>query len=93
MKTRKGKYVLVTTEYKGVFYGKVIDDSEYPKLMTLGEARNVIYWSSDCNGFLGLASKGYTKDCKIGEKVNEIDLVDLTSMTPVSKKAQKVWNN
>ena len=85
------KAVLVTTEFRGVFFGKVKDDSKLPDEITLTEARNCIYWSSDCEGFLGLASKGPSSSCKIGAKVSELKLYKITSVTPVSDEAVKKW--
>jgi len=52
------KKVLITTEFRGVFFGEVNEGKKLPAEITLKNARNCIYWSSDCNGFLGLASKG-----------------------------------
>lgn len=46
--------VLVTTEHRGVFFGYATEtDGE---TITLKNARNCVYWSSDVKGFLGLAS-------------------------------------
>jgi len=85
------KPVLVTTNYRGVFYGEVLDDKKLPKEIKLKAARNCMYWSSDCNGFLGLAATGPTKSCKIGVMVPEITLYDITSVTPVTEVAVKAW--
>jgi len=88
---KKGQTVLITTEFRGVFYGKIKDDTQLPDKITLTNARNCIYWSSDCGGFLGLASTGVTKECTIGKLVSELTLYKITSITPVSKEAQKTW--
>lgn len=85
------KAVLVTTNYRGVFFGQVKDDKSLPKEIVLKNARNCIYWSSDCGGFLGLAAKGPTSGCRIGTKVDEITLYDITSVTPVSEEAAEKW--
>ena len=84
--------VLITTEFRGVFYGDVKDDKKLPDEITLNNVRNCIYWSSNCNGFLGLASKGPTPECRIGAKVKEIKLYKITSVTPVSKEAGELWD-
>lgn len=57
--------VLVTTEYRGVFFGFIDPKEMRETTVTLDEARNVIYWSSDVNGFLGLTSNGPTSNCRI----------------------------
>jgi hypothetical protein len=85
------KPVLVTTEFRGIFFGYVKDDKKLPKEITLSNAKNCIYWSSGCKGFLGLAAKGPNKDCKIGEQVSEVTLWKITSVSPVSKEAVKNW--
>lgn len=85
------KAVLVTTEFRGVFFGYVKDDKKLPAQITLTHARNCIYWSSDVGGFLGLASKGPTPSCKIGTIVPEVTLWKITSVTPVSDEAEKKW--
>jgi hypothetical protein len=86
-----GKPVLVTTEFRGVFFGFVKDDSNLPAEITLTNARNCIYWASSVGGFLGLASKGVNSDCTIGSQVEEITLYKITSVTQVSEEAAKTW--
>jgi len=68
--------VLITTEFRGVFFGYTNDEGSknLPESITLKDARNCIYWSSDCGGFLGLAAKGPSKDCRIGAKVSKLTL-------------------
>lgn len=85
------KAVLVTTEFRGVFFGYVKDDSKLPGEITIEQVRNCIYWSSDMGGFLGLASKGPDSSCKIGSEVSELRLFKVTSVTPVSDEAAKKW--
>ena len=85
------KAVLVTTEFRGVFFGYVKNDKKLPSEITLSDAKNCIYWSSDCGGFLGLAANGPSQNCKIGTKVDEVTLWKVTSVTPVSEGAVKKW--
>jgi hypothetical protein len=85
------KPVLVTTEFRGVFFGYVKDDSKLPNEITLSNVKNCIYWASDCRGFLGLASGGPTSGCKIGAMVPEITLWKVTSVTPVTDSAVEKW--
>lgn len=89
--TIQKKAVLVTTEFRGVFFGYVKDDSQLPNQITLTNARNCIYWASSVGGFLGLASKGINSDCKIGSQVAEITLYKITSVTQVTEQAAKTW--
>lgn len=85
------KAVLVTTEFRGVFYGEVKDQKKLPDEITLTNARNCIYWASSIGGFLGLASKGPDSNCKIGALVKELTLYKITSVTPVSEEASEKW--
>lgn len=85
------KPVLVTTEFRGVFFGYVKNDNKCPSEITLTECRNCIFWSSSIGGFLGLASKGPNSICKIGEQINEITLYKITSITNVEEKAVEAW--
>lgn len=87
----KEKAVLVTTEFRGVFFGYVKDDKKLPEQITLTKVRNCIYWSSDVGGFLGLASSGPTSECKIGAEVPEVTLWKVTSVTPVTGEAVSKW--
>ncbi len=58
--------VLVTTEYRGVFFGYATDTTG--DIIHLKRARNCISWSADAKGFLGLANTGPTKGCKVGPR-------------------------
>lgn len=76
--------VLVTTAHRGVFFGYAEEtDGE---TIQLERARNVVYWSSDVRGFMGLASAGPTSSCKIGPAA-DIELRDITSVVEVTPEA------
>lgn len=90
---KEGSAVLVTTEFRGVFFGHVKEDKNVPGEITLTDVRNCIYWSSDVGGFLGLASNGPTSGCKIGAQVPELRIFKVTSITPVSDEAAKKWKS
>jgi hypothetical protein len=85
------KAVLVTTEFRGVFFGYIKNDKKAPAEITLTGVRNCLYWASSCGGFLGLAAEGPNKDCKIGKRVDEVTLYKITSITPVEKAAVDKW--
>lgn len=90
-KAATNKAVLVTTEFRGVFFGYIKSDSKAPEQITLTGVRNCIYWSADCKGFLGLAANGPTSGCKIGARVPELTLYKITSVTPVESHAAEKW--
>lgn len=84
------KAVLVTTAHRGVFFGHVKDDAKLPAEITVTGARNCLYWEG-VGGFLGLASKGPTRSCRIGASVAELQLFSITSVTPVEEAAIAAW--
>jgi hypothetical protein len=88
----KNKPVLVTTEFRGVFFGYLKDDKNLPDEITITKVRNCIYWDSSIGGFLGLASEGPNDKCKIGVEVPELRLFKVTSVSPVSEEAEKKWH-
>jgi hypothetical protein len=81
--------VLITTEYRGVFFGYADDTSG--DTVTLKRARNCIYWSAATGGFMGLASRGPAKDSRIGERVSQIELRKVTSVVEVTPAAVEAW--
>ena len=87
------KPVLVTTKHRGVFFGYMENGAEetLPNNIRLTDVKNCIYWSSDIGGFLGLASKGPSDQCKIGERVKSLVLYDITSVTDVEPDAVEAW--
>ena len=90
MKTKAEQAVMVTTEFRGVFFGYM---TEMPKngSMTLKRAQNCVYWSADVKGFMGLAATGPTKSCKVGPAVPSITLNKITAVVEVSAKAEEAW--
>lgn len=86
------KPVLVTTEFRGVFFGYLKDDSKVPAEIELTGVRNCLYWHQSIGGFLGLASKGPNKDCRIGARIDgPLKLYKITSITPVEDAAVTAW--
>lgn len=85
--------VLVTTEFKGVFFGYAPDngDLEQSEKLRLENARLVVYWSSDVRGVFGLAANGPTTGCRIGPKVPAITLFKITSVAEVSEEAANAF--
>ena len=81
--------VLVTTEYRGVFFGYADDTSG--DVITLTNARNCIYWPSANGGFGGLASEGPAKGARIGARVDKLELRKITSVAEMTEVATKAW--
>lgn len=90
MTNKAGKAVLVTTEFRGVFFG-YMTDAPKDSTVELMRARNCVYWSADVRGFMGLASTGPNKSCRVGPAVPKITLSKVTAVVEVSPEATKEW--
>lgn len=88
---KKEKALVVTTVYKGVFFGYAVPTMN-TKTIRLTNARMCVYWSSNVKGVLGLAANGPTAGCKIGPAVPAITINEITSIIECSDKAIKRWN-
>jgi hypothetical protein len=84
-----GRPVIVTTEYRGVFFGYATDTSG--DTINLSNARNCIYWSAATGGFMGLASKGPAEGSRIGETVAAIALRKITAVLEMTPAAVAAW--
>ncbi len=84
----KGRAVIVTTAHKGVFFGYATETKG--ERIELQSARMCVYWTSDLRGFMGLASHGPNKGCRIGPPA-DIELRDITSVVEVTDEAAKKW--
>jgi hypothetical protein len=85
---KKERAVLVTTAHRGVFFGYATDTSG--TTIKLRAARNCIYWSRDCKGFMGLAANGPSASCRIGPAA-DVELRDITCIADVTPEAVKKW--
>lgn len=90
---KKKKAVVITTEFRGVFFGYVTDDSKSPAKIELTDARCCIYWSQSTKGVLGLASDGPNKQCRIGKKVPSATIHKITGEFKCSDEAIKAWES
>ena len=82
--------VLVTTANRGVFFGYAAKTDG--ATIKLQNARNCLYWSRQCGGFMGLAANGPVGDSRVGAKA-DIEIRNITSVTEVTEAAAKVWND
>lgn len=83
-----GQKVIVTTSFRGVYYGRLVR-LEGDTCM-LADARMCIYWGTT-KGVDELASTGPTKNSKIGAQVPLVRLYGLTSIALVTGDAEAVW--
>lgn len=86
-----GQPVVVTTEYRGVFFGYVKDCSNLPESIELTEVCNCRSWSEDMRGFVGLIKMGPSDSCKIGPSADSMTLWKITSCSPVSEAVATRW--
>ena len=84
--------VMVTTEFRGVFFG-YMDEPPVNGSITIKRARNCVYWSTDVKGFMGLAATGPTKNCKIGPAVPSLTLNKVTAVVEVTSMAAEKWES
>ncbi len=87
-KTQKPK-VVVTTKYRGVFFGTL--ESKDGTEVCLTDARNCVHWSSKTKGFVGLAATGPLEGSRVGPAAPKIELVDVTAVLWCSDAAVKRW--
>lgn len=85
---RKERAVIVTTAHRGVFFGYATNTSG--DTIKLRQCRNCLYWSSDVKGFIGLASTGPSKSCRIGPPA-DIELRNITAVVECSQAAVAAW--
>jgi hypothetical protein len=88
MTTLSERAVLVTTAYRGVFFGYAYETAG--QTIKLRAARNCIYWPSDTKGFMGLAAHGPTEGARIGPSA-DVELRDITCVAECSPEAVKAW--
>jgi hypothetical protein len=73
------KYLLVTTEHRGVFFGSGMYVAGQREIV-LENARMIVYWSQDMRGTLGLASLGPSSTCRVSHPVPVLYLVGVTAV-------------
>lgn len=87
--------VVVTTEYRGIFFGYAVKmfeaDGTMVNSIALWRCRNCIFFSADMKGFGGLSSMGPSAACKIGPPMPVTGLAKVTSISRVSEEAVRRW--
>jgi hypothetical protein len=81
--------VVVTTKHRGVFFGHMVEQEG--TTVTLENARNCLCWSRVMRGFVGLATIGPNKDCRVGPAAKTIVLYDVTAIIEASDEAAAAW--
>ncbi len=88
--------VVVTTEYRGVFFGYTDYrfDPSVPTIeaLCLRRARNCIYWPASVRGFLGLAAVGPLEGSRVGHAA-DVELRKITCVAQCSPEAAQLWES
>ena len=91
MNRKDMKAVVVTTEFRGVFFGYIDPKHEGNRAkLKLHDARNCIYWAKETRGFLGLANTGPFGASRVGPSATTL-LHKITSVSECTPKAIKQW--
>jgi hypothetical protein len=85
---KKERAVLVCTSYGGVFYGWATETSG--DTIFLKRARCCISWTSEVKGFVGLATIGTIKGCKVSPPA-DIELRKVTCVVEMTEEAVINW--
>jgi len=83
------KPVVVTTKYRGVFFGYLSDRDG--NRVVIAKARNCLCWSRQTRGFIGLSTDGPNSECRIGPASPSLELFGVTSISDVTPQAVQKW--
>ncbi len=89
--SKTNRPVVVTTAHRGVFFGNLNGDDASAKVVTITDAQMCVYWSSDVQGVVGLATSGPSRSCKVTPAAPKITLQDVTSVMEATPEAAKAW--
>ena len=89
MKTKTKRAVIVTTEYRGVFFG--FSDDTTGDTIALSNARMAISWGTT-NGLFELAERGPNAKSKISAKA-DIEIRKITAVLEVTEAALAAWQS
>lgn len=89
---KNGKHVLVTTEYRGVFFGELASETDNGRTVVLNNVRCAIRFGTK-GGFMELAQDGPTSNSKIGTEAPSVKLYGVTSIVACTEKAVKTWKS
>lgn len=89
MTTKKKRHVIITTEYRGVYFGEI--QKQDGRECILRNARMAIRWGTT-RGVDQLASTGPTGSSKLGATAAKVWLCGITSVVDCTQEAIDAWN-
>jgi len=88
--SKKGVFVVVSTDKKGVFGGVQDPDNDH----ILHDAHMAVYWSAATHGFGGLASIGPQLGSKISPPIPDLRIVgEITAVCTCTPEAEAAWRS
>ena len=90
-KTTAPRYVLVTTQYRGVYFGRLAAHDATTRECVLEDARMAIRWGT-ADGVDQLAATGPTANSKLGAVAPKVWLPGLTSLVDCTEAAVAAWS-
>ena len=89
--TKQTVPLVVTTAYRGVFFGYGIPTDG--KTIRIERVRMCVYWSPDVKSVLGLAATGPSSLCKVGPAAPAMTLQDVTGVIEASEECAIRWES
>ncbi len=94
-KENRDRFLIIITGYKEIFAGWTNDDPK-ADIITLTDARQVIYYTAETKGLLGLAANGPGKDSRISNVAPSVTIrqpvnVLLASPEAIDRFATIIW--
>ncbi|MEM7133684.1 MAG: hypothetical protein AAF702_45740 [Chloroflexota bacterium] len=89
---KQEKYVMVTTQWRGVFAGFLVREDEDKRIVELREIRCAIDWETK-GGFLELTDVGPNEKSIIGNRALAAKLQGITGIFECSDKAKEAWQS
>ena len=91
---RDGRPVVVSTNQKGVFFGYIPQNQPTDvEVIRIEQARMGLRFTDDIRGFMGLASDGPSKNCRVSNAVPAITLQGVVSVVETTPEAAKRWED
>lgn len=84
--------VLITTDNRGVYFGRVLDDSKCPEAIVLADARVCVTWDTGHRGFLYLAVEGPKDVADVSPAVGRLTVYGIATIAECTPAAAEAWD-